>query len=297
MPNNLVFNGVAENLQMMMNGIDGTSVPRRILTDSSGQMLITGSVTVTAENLDIRDLNGATDSISVFNTVTVTAENLDIRNLAGATDFVSVFNTVTVTAENLDIRDLAGATDFVSVFNTVTVTAENLDIRNLAGATDFVSVFNTVTVTAENLDIRDLAGATDFVSVFNTVTVTAENLDIRNLSGITDSIQLSSRLFTETNSAFAGVTNSAGVLVQNTGEKSLYSFYIFNTGANTVTVQLQISPTTVESYYVNDFSGTVGVPTGGKSVLIADQFLQFTRLFYETSGAACSFDVYYNAQV
>ncbi|GMQ64319.1 DUF6385 domain-containing protein [Vallitalea maricola] len=263
MPNNLVFNGTASELQVMVNGVDESSNTRKLLTDDTGklQVVIPGTVTVTAENLDIRDLSGATDSVTVFGTVTVTAENLDIRDLSGATDSVTVFGTVTVTAENLDIRDLSGATDSVTVFGTVTVTAENLDIRDLSGATDSVTVFGTVTVTAEELNI-----------------------------------QLGSRLFTESSIELEDVVDSAGILEFNTSEQSMYSFYIFNTGDNTISVNLQISPTTTDSYFMDD-RAQVAISSGEKAVLVAEKFMQYTRLFYETSGAACSFSAYYNSHV
>lgn len=113
MPNNIVFNNVASQLKTQIYGnYGGTATP--IATDSSG------NVTITATDLDIRNLSGSTDS------VTVTAIDFDIRDLSAATD------SVTVTAVDFDIRDLSAATD------SVTVTAVDFDIRNLSGATDSV---------------------------------------------------------------------------------------------------------------------------------------------------------------
>jgi hypothetical protein len=246
MPNYLVFNGTAEQLQTQISGVDEAGNSTKILTDSSGSLVI---------------------------------------------------GTVTVTAENFDVRPLSGTTDSVTVFGTVTVTAENFDVRPLSGTTDSVTVFGTVTVTAENFDVRPLSGTTDSVTVFGTVTVTAENFDIRNLSGVTDSIQISSRLFTESNTTIRGVADSALVFIQNNEAQSEYTFYVFNSGNNTLTVQLQISPTTTTSYFVNDPGGPVGIARGSKATLIASRFLKYTGLFYETSGVTCTFEAFYNAQV
>jgi len=79
---------------------------------------------------------------NVSNTVTVSATDLDIRDLVFATDKVDVSgSTVTVTATNLDIRDLVFATDKVDVSgSTVTVTATDLDIRNLNLTDDAVKI-------------------------------------------------------------------------------------------------------------------------------------------------------------
>ncbi|MFA6808807.1 MAG: DUF6385 domain-containing protein, partial [Eubacteriales bacterium] len=150
-----------------------------------------------------------------------------------------------------------------------------------------------------NFDIRALSGATDSIAIISNtaMTVTAENFDIRALSGATDSILLSSRLFTESYTTVSGVTDSAGILIQNTGEQSEYSFYVFNTGSNTFTVQLQISPVTTESYFVDDISGAEVLSAGEKITLVAAEYLQYTRLFYDTSGVTCTFEVYYNAHV
>jgi hypothetical protein len=249
MPNNIVFNGTADQLKTQISGVDGNGNTVPILTDDSGRLDL-GTVTITAENLDIRPITGTTDSITIWNSV------------------------VTVTAEDLDIRPITGTTDSITLWNTV------------------------VTVTAEDLDIRPITGTTDSITIWNTVvTVTAEDLDIRALSAATDSIKMASRLFTESTTTIEGVTDSAGIFEQNTGEQSMYSFYVYNTGSNTLTVQLQISPTTTDSYFADDPSGTVAVTSGSKAALVAQRFLQYTRLFYETSGATCTFDVYYNAQV
>ncbi|MDK2798755.1 MAG: hypothetical protein PWP27_513 [Clostridiales bacterium] len=221
MPNNLVFNGTASQLQSQVSGVDSNGTVRAILTDDSGRLDL-GTVTVTAEDLDIRNLTGTTDSITIYNTVTVTAEDLDIRNLTGTTDSITIYNTVTVTAEDLDIRPLTAASD---------------------------------------------------------------------------SIMLGARLFSESNTTIAGVTDSAAIMQQDTSEQNVYSFYVFNTGENTVTVNLQVSPTTTDSYFVDDTSGAVGVAAGEKAVLVAAKYLQYTRLFYSTGGATCTFDVYYNAAV
>jgi len=124
------------------------------LTVTSTRLLVDGSgVTqpISATNLDIRDLNSATDSVSavVSGSVAVTATDLDIRDLNSATD------SVTVLATNLDIRDLNSATDSVSavVSGTVTVTATNLDIRDLSSASDSVAAAQSGT-----WNIADITG-------------------------------------------------------------------------------------------------------------------------------------------
>ena len=187
--------------------------------------------------------------------------------------------SITVTASNLDIRDLNSATD------SVTVTVSNLDIRDLNFATD------SVTVTASNLDIRDLNFATD------SVTVTADNLDIRDLNFATDSVTVGSYIFTTDNASYSNLDDDAAVMAKDTSQQYIYSYYVNNTGTNPLTVKLQISPTATDGDYMDDPSGSVIIAAGGKTVLVADNYLQYTRLFYLTPSGACTFSVYYNARV
>jgi hypothetical protein len=95
------------------------------ITDNGGTITVDGTVTVTATNLDIRDLAFATDKVDVSgSSVTVSATNLDIRDLTFAADKVDVSgSSVTVSATNLDIRDLTSVTDSVAADLRVAGTA------------------------------------------------------------------------------------------------------------------------------------------------------------------------------
>ncbi|MGJ7045009.1 DUF6385 domain-containing protein [Thermoanaerobacterium thermosulfurigenes] len=217
MPNNIVFNPVAEQLKTLVHGMQGT-IPTPLLLDSTtGKLLSTvdGSVTVAG---------------------TVTAQG-----------------TLTVTASNFDIRPLSGTTDSVTI-------------------------------------------SSGTVTVAGTVTVTASSLDIRPLTASTDSFTLGSRTFLEDSTNIAGVTGTGVVLMENTGNKSMYSYYITNTGTNTISIKLQISPTTTDTYFVDDIN-SISLAGGSITVLTAVKFMQYTRLYYDTGGAAATAEFYYNAQV
>lgn len=191
--------------------VDGSITSRKLTVNADGS--INTNTTLSATDLDIRDLVFATDKVDVSgSSVTATATDLDIRDLAFATDSVDVSgSSVTVTATNLDVRDLAFATDKVDVsgsevslsagslaaLENITVSATDLDIRDLNSATD------SVTVVATNLDIRDLSSATDSIAVVATdldvrdlnsatdsVTVVATNLDVRDMTHASDSIKI-----------------------------------------------------------------------------------------------------------
>ena len=85
MANYLVFNNAANELKATVYGVSGSEF-KPISVDSSGRFLFSplSSITVTATDLDIRNLNASQDSIAV------TATDLDIRNLSGTQDSVQV---------------------------------------------------------------------------------------------------------------------------------------------------------------------------------------------------------------
>ena len=99
MMNSLVFNRNADILQTTIYGVDNDEL-RPIAVDPDGRFLFSplSEITVTATNLDIRDLTPSRDTVSV------TATDLDIRNLDGAQDSVQKYGcafveaTITTTA-------------------------------------------------------------------------------------------------------------------------------------------------------------------------------------------------------
>ena len=252
MPNNIVFNDVANQLKTAIYGTDGTNQVQ-ISVNSEGAVIIATS-----------------DPISVTGTVTVTANDFDIRGLTAASD------TVTVTANDFDIRGLTAASD------TVTVTANDFDIRGLTAASD------TVTVTANDFDIRGLTAASD------TVTVTATDFEIRQLTAASDAI--TSFMNVASSTVDAPATQTGTILQMDTSDKSMYSYYIKNNDTTSLTVNIQISPTTTDGYFVNDSSEPVVIGNGESTVLVPKQYLNYTRLYYEAASAAPSFEAYYNAQ-
>jgi hypothetical protein len=113
-----------------------------IITDGTDDLEINadGSINVKQDKLAF-----ATDTVNVSGsdvTATVSATDLDIRDLLFATDKVDVSgSSVTVSATDLDVRDLVFATDKVDVSGsdiTATVSATDLDIRDLVAVTDSV---------------------------------------------------------------------------------------------------------------------------------------------------------------
>lgn len=186
---------------------DATVTSQQLKVNADGSIDVNS--TISATDLDIRDLVFATDKVDVsgsevkldsttlaaLENISVSATDLDIRDLAYATDSVTAHQggtwSVTASATDLDIRDLAFATDKVDVSGSEV----KLDSTTLAA-------LENITVSATNLDIRDLAFATDKVDVsgsevkldsttlaaLENITVSATDLDIRDLAYATDSV-------------------------------------------------------------------------------------------------------------
>lgn len=194
---------------------DATLPSQQLAVNADGSVNITdngGSLTVDANNLDIRDLVFASDKVDVTgSSVTVSATNLDIRDLSASQDNVAISDgtdtlavngdgsiNAVVSATNLDIRDLSSATDSVEVLQAThdnlnanaNIQVGNADVAN-GNPVPVSDAGGSLTVDANNLDIRDLAFATDKVDVSGSaVTVSATDLDIRDLSHTQDSVKI-----------------------------------------------------------------------------------------------------------
>lgn len=191
------------------------------ITDNGGSITVDGSVTVSATDLDIRNLSAAQDNVAISDGTDTLAVNADGSiNVAFAsgvevkitdgTDDLAInadgsLNAV-VTATNLDIRDLVFATDkvdvtgsSVSVSNTVTVQSTDLDIRNLTFAQDKVDASgSTVALDAptlaalESVTVQNGSGAAavNIQDGGNSITVDSVDLDIRDLTHVSDSVKI-----------------------------------------------------------------------------------------------------------
>jgi hypothetical protein len=228
MPNNLVFNNVADQLKSLVHGHTSTGLAIPLNVDTSG------NVSMTVTDLDIRSLTAATDTVSIGNTVTVEATDLDIRPLTGATD------SVTVTATDFDIRPLTAATDTVSIGNTVTVEATDLDIRDLSAATDTISLGGRQ-FTESNITVGSFVG-TGVVLQFDTSQQQEYSYYVKNTGSAVISVKLQ---ISPTDNADYFVDDGSGEVSVAAGDKAVlvlqkylrYTRVYYNSGAATATAE------------------------------------------------------------
>jgi hypothetical protein len=144
------------------------------------------SVTVTATDLDIRNLAPATDTVQIGDGVetllinadgslnaVVSATDLDIRALASGTD------SVTVVATDLDVRDLTHVSDSVKIGDGVDLLAVNADgsLNVVVQATAATPVFDY----GESLGLAQNATADFDYVVTNTKNFTGKLLKVGTL--------------------------------------------------------------------------------------------------------------------
>lgn len=202
------------------------------ITDGTETLLINpdGSLnaTVTATDLDIRDLSSATDSIEVLQ---ATHDNLNLNaNLqVGDADVANgnpvpisdAGGSVTVDATDLDIRDLSASQDSVAIgdgtetaevsaagelqvkddsaialLTTIDADTSNLDVAlSTIASESTLSALNAKLV--DGTDIGDVtinnaagAAAVNIQDGGNSITVDATDLDIRDLDSASDSVEV-----------------------------------------------------------------------------------------------------------
>lgn len=184
---NVVATATNLDIRDLVFATDKVDVSGSEVSLSSASLAALENITVSASDLDIRDLAFATDKVDVSgSSVTVSATNLDIRDLNSATD------SITVVAANLDVRDLVFATDKVDVsgsevslssttlaaLENITVSATDLDVRDLSHAQDSVKVGDGSDFLAINADgsinvrVSDVS-ATTSVDSYNTASAVA----------------------------------------------------------------------------------------------------------------------------
>lgn len=140
------------NLQVLVgNGAAGAAVN---IQDGGNSITVDGTVAATQSGT----WNIGTVA-TITNPVTVTATNLDIRDLAFATDKVDVSGSTLGANSGVDIGD-------VTINNGAGAAAVNIqDGGNSITVDGSVSITGSVTVTATALDIRPLTLATDAVKI------------------------------------------------------------------------------------------------------------------------------------
>jgi len=124
--------------------------------------------------IETKQVSGANDSVSVTNVVTISATDLDIRDLVNLSDSISAYQvsganwSIEVASQpvTFDVKQVSGSINSVNVVSTVGLTDTELrvatvDVRQVSGSVDSTVVNSFLT----SLEVKQVSGFSDSVSV------------------------------------------------------------------------------------------------------------------------------------
>ncbi len=290
-----VFQDTPDSLKSLQYGSDGTT-SKVLKLDSSGRQVIATdvgtSVTVSATDLDIRNLSNTQDNLVIYG-------NDGTDNRAVKTDtsgrqviVTDVGTSLTVSATDLDIRNLSNTQDNLVIYG-------NDGTDNRAVKTDtsgrqviVTDVGTSVSVSATDLDIRNLSNTQDNIVVYGN-----DGTDNRALKTDTTGVLLvaTSKTFTNQSQTVTTADAYTGSTGRDISLQTLTSFFVNNTGANSATVKVQISPD--NTLWVDD-STEFTVAAAETKVLTPTRFANYARIAYKSTsaGSSTTADIIYQAQ-
>jgi hypothetical protein len=250
--------------------VDGSGVTQPVSAVSLP--LPTGAASeTTLSSIDGKIVNVDTDNVTIVNpSITVTATDLDIRDLTSISDSVSavqsgtwnindISGTISLpTGASTSAKQDTGNTSLASIDGKITtVDTGNVTIVNASGASavNIQDGGNSITVDATDLDIRDLSSASDSVSA-----VQSGTWNINNISG---TISLPTDAASETtlssiDSKIVAVDTSSVTIINGSGVSAVN----IQDGGNSITVDGTVAATQSGTWNINNISGTVSLPTG-----------------------------------
>ncbi|QEK12489.1 hypothetical protein FQB35_09195 [Crassaminicella thermophila] len=173
---------------------------------------------------------------------------------------------------------LIGSLDTINTINYI-ATVDTVNNVSSVDLVDTVATVNEVT-NVSSVDLVDTVATVNYVA------------DVQKITDTVD-VKIVSNDFTESSSVVVlGADASTTVLSIDTSEKNMYSYYIASSGA--ATVNIQISPTTADSYFINDATSAV-MTANSTVVLVPEKFLKYTRLYLQAGSGGATASVYFNA--
>ena len=227
-----VFQDSPESLKALQYGSDGTAA-KVLKTDASGRQIIAtevgAEVTVTATDLDIRNLSNEQDNIVVYGNDGT--DNIALKTDATGRQIITteVGAEVAVTATDLDIRDISNTQDSIVVYG-------NDGADNRALKTDAAGILQVA-----------------YTKVFTNQT---QNVTTAN--------------------------DYTGSTARDISLQSVYTFFINNTGENSATVKVQISPD--NTLWVDD-SAEFEIEAETAEAFTPNKFANYARIAYKSAVA------------
>ena len=256
--NNLVFNTVASRL---------------LTTITNDTLTVSGSVDIAGGTVEI-----ANTVVTVTGTVAVGSASVEITN-----DAVTVTGTVAIDSASVEITNTV-----LTVTGAVTVLNDTLTVD---GTVEITNASVTVTGTVGIDGTASVEITNDAVTVDGTVEITNATVTV---SG---AVTISGHTITSLNTTV--VDSQTGVIFDNTdiSEITMGTFFIYNGGAQTFSVTVQLSPTADDANYVDDPDNKdIEVGSNAKLLIVLSKYGHYARLQYNATADA-SFTAYFNGQM
>ena len=183
---------------------------------------------------------------------------------------VSITNSVTISNESLTVA----ISNPIIVANSITIANESIT----------VGVANPITISNESLTVA----VSNPITVANSITIANETLSVAIIANSFTSLNITTATYSGT-----------GAVLNNTDISNLNkaSFLVYNTGADTLTISLQLSPTTNEEDYITSPNNSLLTVAGNTSEIIpVDLFANYARLQYSLGSSTATFSTFFNGQ-
>ena len=290
-----VFQDSPDNLKSLQYGYDGTTV-RTLKVDTSGRQVIATdigtSVEVSATDLDIRNLSNTQDNIVVYGNDGTDNKALKTDTSGRQIIATDVGTAIEVSATDLDIRNLSNTQDNIVVYGNDGTDNKALKTDTSGRQIIATDVGTAIEVSATDLDIRNLSNTQDNIVVYGN-----DGTDNRALkTDATGILQVAyTKIFTNATQNITTANSYAGSTARDISLQSQYSFFVSNTGANSATAKVQISPD--NTLWIDD-STEFEVAAGEAAILSPSRFANYVRVAYKSTVADSSTtaDIIYQAQ-
>lgn len=250
------LNVTVDNAQLEISNDIGNPIP---ISDAGG------SITVDANNLDIRDLTFASDKVDVSNSVVA----LDAPTLAALENITAtVANDINLSAstlaalENVSINNFPANQDVTITNPSLAVTGNWLTDAQLRASDVNVNVTNfpaTQTVVATDLDIRDLTFASDKVDVSNSV-IALDSATLAALENIT--VTVDNFPTNQTISGTVALDSATLAALETINVGNFPALQDVNITNASIAVTGIVDAVQSGIWNINNVSGTISLPTG-----------------------------------
>lgn len=202
-----------------------------------------------------------------------------------------VFNT---TAEQLK-TSIYGYNPTTTTFEPIKLSSDGELLVSIAGA---VTIGNSITIANGSLtvNIPDSVTVTGTINIGNSITIGNESLTV-SISNTDDiNVNINGNSFTSATLDAAPLTETEGnIFEQNISTYRTATFFVENSGTQSITVSLQLSPNGTD--YFDSPNHTISLTAGAYTIMPVEIFAYTVHLSYAVASTTdASLTAYFNAQ-